>query len=145
MTVRTWFTISAICVIALFASVLLKLTAPVNAPSIVARVGEIRLHGDRESACWPNGKKTKCVGRTSGAAVITVPGKSTMRVVVAYPLQPTAKQGTIEIRQGENVVLTRSWHENTSYDLAPGSYELVAKATYRPNAHVEYSFPFRTR
>jgi hypothetical protein len=145
MTVRTWFTISVVCVIALFAAVALKLTAPVNAPSILARVGEIRLSGQRNAACWPDGKKTKCVGRTSAAAAVTVPAKGVLRVVVAYPLQPTPKQGSIEVRRGDNVVIKRDWHENTSYDLAPGTYELVAYAAYRPNAHVRYTFRFRTR
>jgi hypothetical protein len=143
MTVRTWFTISALCVIALFGAVALKLTAPVNAPTMLARVGEIRLQGMRVASCWPNGEKTKCEGRGSSASAVTVPRRGTLRIVVAYPLQPTSRQGYIAIRSGRNVVLRRDWHENTRYDLAPGTYEAVAYARYRSNAHIEYSFPFR--
>ena len=145
MTVRTWLTISVICVIALFAAVILKLTAPVNAPTMLARVGEIRLQGQRDSSCWPVGMKTKCAGRTAATPAVSVPGKGTLRVIVAYPLQPKASQGTIEVRQGETVIIKRDWHENTNYDLAPGSYELVAYAAYRNNAHIRYTFPFRAR
>jgi hypothetical protein len=143
VTVRTWFTISAIVVIALFGAVALKLTAPVDAPSIVARVGEIRLQGQRIAACWPDGKKTKCTGRGAAPAPVTIPHHGTLRIVVAYPLQP--KQGTIEVRDGSHAVFTHPWRENTTYDLPPGSYELLATARYKTNAHVEYRFALHVR
>ena len=145
MTVRTWFTLSAVVVIALFGAVALKLTAPVNAPTIVARAGELRLHGRRISACWPNGRgKEKCTGAENTAPdVATLSRRGTLRVVVAYPLQP--KQGYIEVRSGDRVVFKRPWSENTDYNVPSGNYELVAYAKYAKSSHLEYAFGFRVR
>jgi len=146
MTVRTWFTISIVVVIALFAAVALKLSAPVNAPSIVARVGETRLAGHLVASCWPggNGKIACKQGKGDGnGAVATIPPKGTLRVIVAYPLQP--KDGYLQFSRKTGPLYRTPWRENTHYDLPPGRYTLNAVAQYPKGPHVEYSFDFRVR
>ena len=147
MTVRAWFTISAVVVVALFAAVALKLFVPVSPPAIVARVGSVRLPGRLDAACWPRAGCKHAKGGTSGVATLARKGR--IRVVVSYPVQP--KDGYIRVLRTGQVVLRRGWSGSrtkptyVSYDLPPGSYSMQAYANYSADAHVQYLFTFRVR
>lgn len=143
MTVRTWFTISTIVVIALFGAVALKLSAPVNAPTIVVRSGDLRLVGHRNGACWPKGNgRLHCVGADPAPPrVVMLPRRGKLRVVVAYPLQP--KQGYVAITHGRDIISKRNWTESFAYDVPPGTYQLIAYAKYPKSVFVQYLFAFR--
>ncbi len=145
MTVRAWFTISAIAVVALFAAAALKLTAPTPPPSIVARVGSIRLDGFLTASCWPqSGGKSKCAdGPDRATKTVTIPRRGTIRVVVAYPTQP--KNGSIDLFGSNRPVFKKKWMRNVSYDLEPGRYYLQALALYSNSAKVQYRFRLRVR
>jgi len=126
--------------------VALKLAAPVRAPSIVARVGEIRLPARPGASCWPgrNGKIDCHDGKGGGQkGVATVPRHGTFRVVVAYPLQP--KDGYIQVFRVGHVMFRKPWRENTHYDLPRGRYTLLVLAEYPKQVHVQYWFDFRVR
>ena len=142
---RTWFTISAVLVLALIAAVALKLSVPSGPPTIVARVGDIRLNGALQESCWTDGpgKKQCTTPETRPGEAVTIPGKGTLRIVVAYPSQPS--KGTIVVSQGSKVVFSNKWRQNTRYELRPGRYELVANAEYPRGVHIEYAFAFRAK
>jgi len=147
VTVRAWFTISAIVVAALFAAVALKLFAPVSAPAVTARAGSIRLPGRLDAACWPRAGCSR--GRHGSSEVATLPGTGRIRVVVQYPVQP--KNGYIRISSAGHVIVRAGWSGSrtkptvVSYDLPPGRYSVLAYADYTKTAHVRYIFDFRVR
>jgi len=145
MTVRAWFTISAVAMVALFAAVALRLAAPTSAPAIVARVGSIRLPGALESECWPQRSgKTRCAHSSKtvkGAAALKRRGR--IRVVVEYPVQP--KDGYVQLSRGNHVLFRHKWSRTVSYEVDPGTYELTASAEYSKDAQIRYVFRFRAR
>ena len=90
MSVRAWFTISAAVLVVLVAAFVFRFFAPVPAPEVVARVGSIRLKGQRISDCWPqrNGDLRCASFKTRWTQTVRLRGKGTMHIVVAYPVQP---------------------------------------------------------
>jgi len=142
MSVRAWFTISAAVLVVLAVAFVFRFFAPVPAPETVARVGGIRLDGQRVSDCWPqrNGNLRCAKFSTRWTKPVRLRGKGTLHVVVAYPVQPPGGTLTLTKRDGA-VVLTKKWTESLSYDLAPGDYALRADAQYPKGAHVDYYFP----
>jgi hypothetical protein len=151
VTVRTWFTISAIVVVALFAAVAVRLFVPGSQgpPDIVVRVGDVRLDGAVRESCWPqrDGAIT-CEERTDTESEShIIPAAGSMRIFVSYPAQP--KRGSIVISNGRRTVLKRKWTHNFRYSLDPGSYTLTVEAGYEPEAgtttrpSLVYDFDFR--
>ena len=142
MTVRAWFTISTLVLIALVAAIFVRLLAPVGAPAVLARSGETRLSGARVKGCWPQRSgKLRCQGPDGSAKQVTIAGSGSFRIVVAYPAQP--KDGTISIKRGGRQVLTKRWNDSVKYKLRPGSYLMYADARYPSGAYVKYRFAFR--
>src|SRR4051812_27322493 len=130
MTVRSWFTISTVVVVALFVAVALKLVAPASPPAIVARDTDTHLPGSLQSACWPqNSGHNRCThgGKPPKDSAI-LPRNDKIRVVVAYPIQP--KDGTIRIVRSGRTVLRTKWSRYVSYELESGRYSLIADAKY---------------
>jgi hypothetical protein len=145
MTVRAWFTISTVVLVALVAAVVLKLTAPTPPPAIVARVGDTRLPGALYVSCWPqrsgNAKCQEPTGSPKGD--VTIPRRGTLRVVVAYPVQP--KRGNVRIYTGGRTTLRSEWKRSITYELEPGRYQMLALALYPNASQVQYIFRFRVR
>src|SRR5439155_2220030 len=115
MSVRAWFMISAVVLVGLSAAFVFRFFAPVPAPEIVARVGSIRLTGQRAADCWPQRSgKLRCENRrTSWTHAVRLRGKGVIHVVVAYPVQP--QKGSLRIeRRGGAAVVTSGWTEALS-------------------------------
>jgi hypothetical protein len=142
MSVRAWFSISALVLVVLTIAFALRFFAPVPAPETVARVGSIRLGGQRVADCWPqrNGK-LRCEKRdVEWRHPSRLRGKSTIHVVVAYPVQPQNGSLVLATRDGHTIV-TSKWTDSLPYDLPPGEYSLRARADYPKGAYVDYAFP----
>jgi hypothetical protein len=142
MSVRAWFTISALALVGLVAAFVFRFFTPVPAPEIVARVGGIRLSGQRVSDCWPqrNGS-LRCETRTTKWTKLTrLRTTGTIHLVVAYPVQPSGGAVKVVKRDG-SVVKSVAWTESFGYDLAPGDYAVRASADYAKGARVDYFFP----
>jgi hypothetical protein len=143
MTVRAWFTISALVLLALSAAVIVRLLAPVAAPEILARVGDTRLDGTRIASCWPQrGNDLRCEeGGDDDRELRTIPSSGRMRLIVTYPAQP--EKGWVRIDGENDDVAKRDWDDEFRYNLEPGEYQMVAHADYPQNARVRYRFAFR--
>lgn len=145
MTVKAWLTISAIVLVALTVSVVVRLLQPAPAPEILARVGDTRLEGELIEACWPQrGGEIRCEdGDGGGPATKSVPSEGTLRVAV-YPVEP--KSGTVTVRGADgDEVLSRRWTKAVRYELDPGTYDVVAAADYGSGAKVSYRFRLTAR
>ncbi|HVL81689.1 MAG TPA: hypothetical protein VM840_08865 [Actinomycetota bacterium] len=149
MTVRAWFTISAVLLVALAGSSLFWFLRPAEPPALSASVPEARLEGSLVRSCWPQrGGELRCESREApspaGAPVIARSGD--IRVVALLPVQP--ERGTtriVEARTRRTVAATRSWQERVPYELEAGTWVLEAEARFPDGAYVRYAFPFRTR
>lgn len=146
MTVRAWFTISALMLLALTAAVLFQFLRPVPAPEILMHVGDTRIEGSLDRYCWPQrGGDLRCAGGGGGEAETQpIPASSTFRLVVAYPAQP--EEGTVRVvsRDTGETVLRRDWARSVPYELEPGTYFVEAEARYPADAVVRYRFAFLT-
>jgi hypothetical protein len=142
MSVRTWFSISALVLVVLAIAFVLRFFAPVPAPEIVARVGSIRVAGQRVADCWPQRDgKVRCETRSvEWKNPSRLRGKSTIHVVVAYPVQPQAGSLALATRDGHTIV-TSKWTDSLPYDLPAGDYSLRVRADYPNGAYVDYAFP----
>lgn len=143
MTVRAWFTISALVLAALATAFVFRLFAPINAPGILVRSGDVRLHGKLDESCWPGrNRELRCEREDAGSVPATevVAAKGAFRIVVAYPAQPD--DGEIRI-DGPDPVHIDDWRNPLRYDLEPGTYTLSARANYPERAFVRYVFRFR--
>jgi hypothetical protein len=146
MTVRTWMTLSALILVALTVAIFVRLLAPVDAPPVLVRVGDVRLEGDRVEACWPQrGGKLRCQeADTDRSDATTVPSEGEFRIVVAYPAQPT--DGNVEILPVDGGKKQHfDYDDEIAYDLKRGEYVLQVSAMYPEQARVVYRFAFRTR
>lgn len=141
MTVRAWFTISALVVAALAIAFGFWLFAPARVPSILARSGDVRLEGALVEACWPErgGELTCKESADTDVRAAIVPAKGRFRIVVAFPTQP--EDGEIRI-SGPERVRVNDWRNPLPYDLEPGTYGLTTEARYRDGAYVRYAFRF---
>src|SRR5438270_9942685 len=131
MSVRAWFTISSAVLVVLTVAFVFRFFAPVPAPEIVARVGSIRVVGQRVSDCWPqrSGRLHCTKHSTHWTHLIRLHGKGTIHVVVAYPVQPP--NGSLVIAKHDGTVVeTKKWTDTLPYDLQPGEYALRADAEY---------------
>jgi hypothetical protein len=145
MTVRTWFTISALVLVALAAAVALQFTRPLRPPEILVRSGNVRLHGMQTSSAWPqrDGRLARSSNDSrAGLRPVDVPGSGTFRFVFASPAQPTSGEITITNTRHRTLIRTR-WHRAVRYDLPPGAYVIRAVAGDRARAYVAYEFAFR--
>lgn len=140
MTVRTWFTLSALAIVALFVAVGVRLFAPVSPPDMFARVGETRIDGVLVEGCWPQrGDDLRCVEGDDEPEPTQIPADGDMRVVVVYPAQP--EDGTIEIVQDGDTVIEQDWTEQAfAYELEPGDYGMTAAALYPEDTTVTHRF-----
>lgn len=142
MTVRAWFTISALVLVALAAALFVQFTRPVAPPGIVAKAGDVRLAGVLETACWPQRSgDLRCEHHPErNAPARTVARSGRLRFVFAYPAEP--KTGFIRITdtRGGNVVLRSGWKRALRYSLDPGGYTVIAQAGDRSGAYVRYVF-----
>ncbi len=127
---------------ALAAAFVFRLFAPVTAPAILVRSGEVRLEGRLVDVCWPgrDGELRCEKAESSTTSAPEVPAKGTFRIVVAYPAQP--ENGEIRIN-GPSRVRIGDWRNPLPYDLDPGTYTLTAEAKYPERAFVRYVFRFR--
>lgn len=146
MTVRAWFTISALVLAALAAAFMLQLFRPVRPPEILVRAGEQRLDGGLVEACWPqrNGE-LRCQQPDERGSTQTIPGNGSLRIVLASPAQPQEGWIRIEDAGGRDVLETDEWKRTVRYDLGPGTYTMLVQAgrTGPKNAYVRYLFPVR--
>jgi hypothetical protein len=140
VTVRAWFTISAVVVAALGAALFFQFTRSVAPPEIVVHAGNERLEGTLASACWPqHSGDLRCEEHEQpDAPVRTIAGKGSLRVVLLYPAEP--KNGSILIARRGKVVLRSRWRRTLRYDLEPGDYTLTAQAGAPDGAYVRYLF-----
>lgn len=143
MTVRAWFTISAVVLVLLGGAVAYRLLAPVAAPEILARSGDVRLDGARVMSCWPaRGGALRCRGSQDVPAAADVPPSGTLRFLVAYPVQPDTWQ--ITVARGRRTVMVED-EPRFRYDLDAGTYAVDVQARYPADAFVHYRFRFRVR
>ena len=145
MTVRTWITLSLLLLVAMTVAVFVRFLSPVDAPPILARVGDARLEGVLDEACWPQrGGELRCTeGDDAPRAGTTLPGEGKLRLIVAYPAQP--EEGRIEITRDDERVLRKDWDDEITYELDPGTYTMTADARYPEDAFARYRFAFRVR
>jgi hypothetical protein len=143
MTVRAWFTISGLVLVALVAAVVFKLFAPVSPPKILGRVDGTRLEGQLENACWPQrSEKLTCTSRSAHPQAATIPRSGRFHVVVAFPAEP--QRGSILIGDELGRILeSHPWGKDFAYKLDPGRYTMRAKASYPRGLYVTYAFAFR--
>src|SRR5688572_13457634 len=143
MTVRTWFTISALVLVALAGAVVYQFLRPLRPPEILVSVGDVRLDGRVERACWPqrNGE-LDCGSEDRSDDRRIIPNEGTFRFVVAFPAQP--EDGKITIARGRRTLESHDgWDRELDYDLEPGNYVLDVQAQYPEDAHLHYVFPFK--
>ena len=146
MTVRAWFTISAVAMAVLTAAFVYRFFfAPVSPPEILVTAAEGRIEGTYTGSCWPRrGDAVACDERdVQDGDPLTVARMGTLRIVVAFPQQPD--RGRLEIvdaSTGEQM-LSEAWTDRLDYDLPSGAYRLTATARYPADAFVRYVFAFR--
>lgn len=146
MTVRTWFTISAIALVALAVAVGIRFFAvPVAAPETTVRSGDIRLDGRTTKSCWPQRSgDLRCTSGDDQPDVTPIERKGTLRLFVRFVGQPEKGDGTITITDSDgDRVLRKSWDDAVKYDLDPGTYTLRTHAEYPPKAYVDSVFRLR--
>lgn len=140
MTVRAWFTISALVLVALAAAFAFRLFASIPPPEVIVRVGDERVQGALLAYCWPQRSGVECDEREpQQRGAETIPASGRLRFVV-YPVPPEKGRVTIRDADTGEAVLTRSWTERFSYDLEPGRYTIDARGEYPPDAYVRYIF-----
>ena len=145
MTVRTWFTISALVLLALAGAFAFRLFASIPAPEMIVRVGDARLDGALVASCWPQRTGLKCTeddAEPKGAA--DVPPSGRMRFIVTYPVQP--EEGRITIRDAETgeAVVRSKWTQRLSYNVPAGRYTIDARGDYPDGAYIRYVFAVTT-
>ncbi len=142
MTVRTWFTISALVVAALTGAFVYRLLQPLAFPEVILRSGDVRIEGDLAASCWPKrGPELRCTRKDAEpASRSTIPSAGTFRFIVTFPAQP--EDGEIRI-DGPTRLKLDDWRQSLAYELAPGSYTLRARGEYPNDAYVSYLFRFR--
>ena len=146
MTVRTWFTISAVAALALVATFALRAFRPIPPPELLARVDDTRIEGVYDGSCWPQSEgDLRCEDRdadVSGASGPRVPAEGMMRFIAAYPVQPAG--GTLEIVDAESgaTIVRDGYAESVPYELEPGRYAVMVEARYPDDAYVRYVFAF---
>jgi hypothetical protein len=140
MTVRTWFTLSALAIVALFAaSAYFFLFRTIPVPEIVAGVGDIRIEGAMRETCWPQRGELECETGDEEVAEVEIPPSGEMRFVVLFPTQPD--DGTIRITDERGLsVLETEWTREVSYTLESGTYNLEVAASYPEEASLLYAF-----
>lgn len=143
MTVRTWFTISAIALIAMSLAAYFRLTTPSPPPEILARSGDARLHGYLGSACWPRrGGKIACE-RHGTPKLVTAHVRTEATIqLAAFPVEP--KSGRIDVTDssGATVFSKNGWTRTLRMDLKDGRYVLRVDARYTSRTYVSWLFPF---
>ncbi len=145
MTVRTWFTISALVLAALAAAFVFRLFATIPAPEIVVRVGDDRIEGSVAAYCWPQRTGLKCDDQDPHATrTHRIPASGSMRFIVTYPVQPDEGRVTIRDAETGESVLTRDWTGRLRYELPAGRYTIDARADYPDEAYVRYVFAVTT-
>ncbi|MEX2394769.1 MAG: hypothetical protein WD826_09860 [Actinomycetota bacterium] len=143
MTVRTWFTISALVLIALSVAIVFRLRQPAPQPEILARVGQIRLEGELRHSCWPkSGGEITCLSDDQKTPGIRTIPKSGEMDFSAYPVEPNDGTITFEDASGD-VVLEEDWDDEIGYDLRSGLYDITVNADYGDEASVRYLFRVR--
>jgi hypothetical protein len=145
VSVRTWFTLSALAMLALAAAFVYRfLIAPLSPPEILVRVDDVRLEGVQTSACWPQrGSELRCDdAEPSAPAATDIPRSGTLRLVAAFPEQPL--EGTVVIAADRGpTVLEEEWARDVPYALEPGTYLMTAEARYPADAFVRYLYRLR--
>ena len=142
MSVRAWFTISALVLVALAVAFVARFFAPVPAPEVVARVGGIRLTGQKVAECWPQRDgNLRCRNyKTNRIAPTRLRQTGTIHVAVAFPAKPEGGSLRLTAQDGKAVVET-TWKESLDYRAPPGAYTFRALAKYAEGAKVDYVFP----
>ena len=141
MTVRAWFTISALVLAALAAAFAFRLFAPTPVPEIIVRVGDRRIEGALERFCWPQRNALRCGdGEEREPEAATIPPSGSFRFVVTSPAQPREGSITLTDARTGRRVLGRGWTRTLRYELGPGRYTLDVTAGDTGGAFVDYTF-----
>lgn len=144
MSVRTWFTLSALVLVALGIAFAVRIFSPVGAPEILASAGDVSLEGYELASCWPQrGGEARCrtTERDDDGPYTTIPSTGTLRILAAFPVQPD--DGSVIVTDGSGQpVIVSSWTREIDYDLDTGSYELLAEGRYTDGGNVTYRFFF---
>lgn len=150
MTVRAWFTISAVALVALGIAFALRVFSPLGAPELLVTVegtaDSVRLPGVHEESCWvQRDDELRCVDpdpQLPGDPP-SVPRTGRMRIVAAFPVQPD--EGTVRVveRSSGRVAFESELDDRIDYELAPGRYVLRVEARYPDDAFVRYAYPLR--
>ena len=100
-----------------------------------------------QAACWPDRRNNvRCREATDDvpAPARTIPPAGSIRLIVAFPVQPEA--GDIRILRDAEVVSQSvdqgGWTDRVGYELEPGRYTLVAEARYEQGTYVRWRFTF---
>lgn len=150
MTVRAWFTISAIAAIALGAAFAWRLFRPIEAPELVVRSGDVRLSALHLESCWPQGSgEPRCLtndtdpaDRARSGDGADVPAAGRFEVFAAYPVQPADGRVLIQDARTGDVIDRSDFDDIVDYDVGPGDYVLRVEARWEQDAFVRYAFPF---
>lgn len=143
MTVRAWFTISGVVIVALAIAFVVRFTSPVKAPQILASAGPVRLDGAYRGSCWPQPRGANRCERDPRPRLASgprLPRTGTIRVVSDFPVQPAS--GTLVVRREGQTALEQAWDDKLPYTLDPGRYVLRADARYPRGGYVRYDFAF---
>lgn len=142
MTVRAWFTISALVLAALAAAFIFRLFQPMRAPEMRLRAGDTTLEGSMDEACWigRNGERSCEGGSNDGAKSASIPPRGEFRLIVLYPVQP--ETGEIRIDGPDGRGEAQKWRSELPYELEPGRYTLTARADYPERSFIRYVFRF---
>jgi hypothetical protein len=145
VTVRAWFTISALVLAALAAAFAFRLFSSIPAPEIIVRVGEDRLDGALVAYCWPQRTGTECVRQDADPArAEQIPASGSMRFIVTYPVQPDEGRLTFRDAETGESIVTSDWTGRLPYELPPGRYTIDARADYPDDSYVRYVFAVTT-
>lgn len=149
MTVRAWFTITAIALALLSAAFVYRFFfQPVSPPQILVTTPDARLPGAYAGSCWPQrGDELRCEepADPDPGESATITGSGTMRVIAAFPVQPDRGRLVIVDARSGREVLSERWTDRLAYDVPSGTYRLEAEARYPADAFVRYVFAFRVR
>jgi len=144
MTVRAWFTISAVAMAVLTAAFVYRFFfAPVSPPEVLVTAAEGRIEGTYAGSCWPQrGDELECeeAADPDAESPTAIAPTGTLRVVVVFPQQPDRGRLVITDASTGGEVLSEAWTDRLTYDLAPGTYRLEADARYPSGAFVRYVF-----
>lgn len=143
VTVRTWFTISALVLVALAVAAVVRIVSPLPAPRLLATASGRPLEGAPVASCWPQRSgDLRCLRSDDGppADATPVPADGRLRIIADFPVQPV--EGVIRLvdTATDEAVIDGAFTDRIDYDLQPGRYLLRVEARWGEGAFVRYAF-----